>query len=176
MFLLPVMHTQHKIEKDQIKKRNIKKAYIFFRTWTCFSLRSYSCLIFFFSASTSCNFSILNSYKQTNRWNNFHSKPKTYAKRKNPTTKSTLNKKSYFFSGDGDLVSLLLRFLADESHHLLDLLRDICIVHLRIWIWLRWNEFGLSSSPLKNSWNLRFLDQGIDADEIGIYTSYSLIE
>lgn len=38
---------------------------------------------------------------------------------------------AYFFGGDGDLVGLLLRLLADEPHHLLDLLRHVAVVHLR---------------------------------------------
>ena len=33
-------------------------------------------------------------------------------------------------SGDGDLAGLLLGLLADEPHHLLDLLGDIGVVHL----------------------------------------------
>jgi hypothetical protein len=35
----------------------------------------------------------------------------------------------YFFSGNRDLVGFLFGFLADEPHHLLDLLGDICVVH-----------------------------------------------
>lgn len=41
-------------------------SYIFFRISTWRSLRSYSCLIFFFSASTNCCFSILNSCMNMN--------------------------------------------------------------------------------------------------------------
>lgn len=47
----------------------MQKEYIFLRTSTCFSLRSYSCLIFFFSASTNCSFSMLNSYNSTQKLN-----------------------------------------------------------------------------------------------------------
>jgi SET domain-containing protein len=36
----------------------------------------------------------------------------------------------YFFGGNRDLVGFLFGFLADESDHLLDLLGDICVVHI----------------------------------------------
>lgn len=40
---------------------NSNRTHIFLRTSTCFALRSYSCLIFFLSASNICSFSMLNS-------------------------------------------------------------------------------------------------------------------
>lgn len=36
-----------------------------------------------------------------------------------------------FFGGDGDLVGFFFSFLADEPHHLLDLIGNIGVVHLR---------------------------------------------
>lgn len=40
------------------------RTHIFLRTWICFVFRSYSCRIFFFSASSICSFSMLNSLRQ----------------------------------------------------------------------------------------------------------------
>jgi len=49
----------------------------------------------------------------------------------------------YFFSRNRDLVGFLFGFLADEPHHLLDLLRDICIVHFRR------EGFGIESEKIE---------------------------
>jgi len=108
-------------------QRQIKRfigSYIFFRISTWRSLRSYSCLIFFFSASTNCSFSILNSCrrKSTIRFESMNVERK---RRKH----GEIN--IYFFGGNRDLVCFFFCFLADEPHHLLDLLRDICVVHFR---------------------------------------------
>jgi len=49
----------------------------------------------------------------------------------------------YFFSGNRDLVGFLFGFLADEPHHLLDLLGDVCVVHFV------WEGFGIESEKIE---------------------------
>lgn len=54
------------------QKINRKTELQFLSNLTCFSLRSYTCLIFFFWDFTGCNFSILNSFKQKKNNKNKH--------------------------------------------------------------------------------------------------------
>lgn len=51
-----------------------------------------------------------------------------------------INKKRHLFSSDGDFVGFFLGLLADESDHLLDLPRHICVVHLSLVILISFQE------------------------------------
>lgn len=59
------------------------------------------------------------------------------------------------FGGDGDLAGLLLRLLADEPHHLLDLLGHISFVHLRIAAGIRRLSMDRAPEPRTFPWSRR---------------------
>lgn len=123
-------------EQNSVKK--VRENYIFFRISTWRSFRSYSCLIFFFSASTNWSFSILNSYTKKQkkkkkkrrvtlpRGSNFNAMQWSLIEKR-----EWLEKWRYLFSRERDLAGFFFSFLTDKSHHLVDLLRDITVVHFR---------------------------------------------